>query len=306
MILILRMLIAPLFSGDAEVHPFAVVNGIPELDILSLYVWSADFASKGDDLLAGDLQPDSSVTLLLPSGRMNVLAFDQLGNSYGIPGFVLKNNADTLVIDLEHITYGRPNFDFGPYMLNIENTLYGSSLDTFRISSPGLEGDILLGAQRVFPGTGIIIWLDKGIYSIDALDRTGVEYSTGEFLFPARNGGISIDESMRVDPPLPVGIAGNGSASLLIMNRLPRSALAGFEIVPEAGREGISLHDISLQPGECILAALPPGSCALTGFDQAGAEYRAFFELYENSVRTLFLTGDFMVFDFSFPDGGRR
>ncbi len=306
MILILQMLIAPLFPEDADVHPFIVANGIPDLDILSLYIWNADFTSKGTDLLTENLQPDSTVILFLPSGRMNVLAFDELGNSYGIPGLVKKNAPDTLVIDLEHITYGRPNVDCGSYMLNIENTLYGFSLDTIRISSPGLDGEILLGAQRVFPGTGIIIWLDKGIYSINALDQTGGEYSTGKFLFPARTGGISIEESMRVDPLLPVGIAGNGSASLLITNRLPLSALTGLEIVSEAGSEGVSLDNISLQPGESIIAALAPGPYTLTCIDEAGAEYRASFDLDENSVRKLFLTSDFMMFDFSFPEGDRQ
>jgi hypothetical protein len=300
-ILILQMLIAPPFPEDADIHPFIVANGIPDLDIVSLYIWNADLTSKGANILEGSLQPDSTVLLFLPSGRMNVLAFDELGNAYGIPGLIKKNAPDTLVIDLEHITYGRPNVDFGTYMLNIENTIYGFSLDTIRISSPGLDGEILLGAQRVFPGTGIIIWLNKGIYSIEALDRTGGEYSTGKFLFPARTGGITIDESMRINPSLPVGIVGYGSASLLIVNRLPLSALTGLEIIPEAGSEGVSLDNISLQPGESIVAALAPGPYTLTAMDEAGAEYRASFDLDENSVWKLFLTSGFMIFDFSFP-----
>ncbi|MCK4500023.1 hypothetical protein KAU11_05960, partial [Candidatus Babeliales bacterium] len=120
---------------EEHLHDLTAINSILGLDIVSLYVWEAGNTDKGDNWLPAILPSDSSITFSLPSGKCNILAFDELGNSYGIAGFYNKSAPDTITVDLEYITFGRPNVDYGHHQLNLTNSLNGFALDTLILSS---------------------------------------------------------------------------------------------------------------------------------------------------------------------------
>ncbi len=283
-----------------------MINEVRDLEIVSLYVWGAGHKSKGDNRLQFSLQPDSSFTFILPSGICNFLAFDELGNSYGIADFYKKNAPDTLEIDLEYITFGRPNVDNGYYLLNIANSLNGFALDTFRLSSTRLYEDIIIDGFRVFPGNSITLWLDKGIYSVDAVDQIGRTYSVERVTVPDSVRVVSITGSMIIDPSQPVGIAGNGSGLLFIENCLPMAVITELRIIPQNGPDGIHLDSIALQPGASIVANLNPGYYSVLATDEFGAEYYASIEQQNTGSLRLPIVYEYLQYDFSFPQDSQE
>lgn len=278
-----------------------MINEVRDLEIVSLYVWGAEHINKGDNRLQSSLQPDSSFTFILPSGKCNFLAFDELGNSYGIAGFYKKNAPDTIMIDLEYITFGRPNVDNGYYLLNIANSLNGFALDTFRLSSTRLYEDIIIDAFRVFPGNSITFWLDKGIYSVDAVDQIGRTYSVERVTVPDSVRVVSIVSSMIINPLPPVGMTGNGTVSLFIENCLPSAAITELLILPLDGSDGIYLDNISIKPGAHLVANLDPGNYSVLATDEFGAEYYASIEQQYTVSLRLSITNAYLQYDFGFP-----
>jgi len=206
-------------QNETGLHDLTFTNGVRDIPIISIYIWASGHLDKGDNWIIADLQPDSSVTFALPSGKCNFLAFDELCNSYAVAGFYKKSAPDTIKIDLEYITFGRPNVDHGHHLLNLTNSLNGFALDTLVLSSSLLPQDIVIDDFRVFSGTSIVIWLDKGIYSIIALDQIGRTYTADSITVPSDSCNVIIVNSMISDPQPPVGITGSGSGSLLIENR---------------------------------------------------------------------------------------
>lgn len=253
-----------------------------------------------------NLQPDSSVTISLPSGKCNILAFDELGNSYGIAGNIQKNTPDTIAIDLEYITFGIPNVDYGHYLLNLTNSLDGFALDTLILSSARINKDIIIDGFRVFPGTSIIIWLDEGIYSVNAVDQIGRTFSINNITFPNDSCMISVVNSMLINPVPPVGITGNGSETLFIDNCLPAAAITELRIVPQNGSDVIYLDDITLQPGEHIIANLNPGIYSVTVTDEFGAEYYVSIEQQDTGSLRLPIVNEYLQYDFSFPENSQE
>ncbi|MCK4504754.1 MAG: hypothetical protein KAW14_03995 [Candidatus Aegiribacteria sp.] len=298
-------MILTLFSvsvqNQADLHDFTVINEVRDLEIVSLYVWCVGHNSKGDNRLHSSLQPDSSVTFTLPSGKCNILAFDELGNSYGIAGNYQKNAPDTITIDLEYITFGRPNVDYGYYLLSLTNSLLGFALDTLILSSDLLAENIIIDDYRIFPGTSIIIWLDEGIYSVNAVDQIGRTYSTNNITVPTDSCMVSIIDSMISNPQPPVGITGNGTGSLLIKNCLPTAEITELQIIPQNGSDGIFLDSIALQPGVSMVAKLNPGIYSITATDEFGAKYIISFEQQDTDIIRLPITYESLQYDFSFP-----
>jgi len=298
MVLTLLSVSVPIQSGA---HDFTVINEVRDLEIVSLYVWGTGHNSKGDNRLCSNLQPGSSITFTLPSGKCNILAFDELGNSYGILGILHKCAPDTVTIDLEHITFGRPNADHGHYMLNLTNSLHGFALDTLILSSERLEENIIIDDFRVFPRSSIIIWLEKGIYSIITVDQIGRTYITNSITVPDDSCMVSILNSMVINPEPPVGVTGNGSGSLLIENCLPSTMITELHITLQNGSDGIYLESISLQSGETIVANLNPGYYSVLATDESGAEYFVSFEQQDTGIPRLPITVEYLQDDFSFP-----
>ncbi|NOQ21698.1 MAG: hypothetical protein GQ565_03470 [Candidatus Aegiribacteria sp.] len=281
-----------------------MINEVRDLEIVSLYVWGAGHKSKGDNRLHSSLQPDSSVTLSLPSGNCNILAFDELGNSYGIAGNYQKNAPDTITVDLEYLTSGRPNADYGHYMLNLTNSLHGFALDTLMLSSKQLIEDIIIDDFRIFPGASTIIWLDKGIYSINVVDQIGRIYSADYITVPSDSCVVSIISTMIINPQPPVGITGNGSGSLFIENCLPMSVITEMQIIAQNVSDGIFLDSIALQPGASIIAKLNPGNYSVTATDEFGAEYNISIEQQDTGTLRLPIVNEYLHYDFSFPKNG--
>ncbi|MCD4774937.1 MAG: hypothetical protein K8S15_02670 [Candidatus Aegiribacteria sp.] len=278
-----------------------MINEVREVEIISLYIWGSGQSDKGDNRLISSLQPDSSITLSLPSGKCNILAFDELRNSYGIAENCQKNAPDTITIDLEYITFGRPNVDYGHYVLNLTNSLYGFALDTLILSSEQLNENIVIDDFRIFPGTSIIIWLDEGIYSINAVDQIGRTYSTDNITVPTDNCMVSIVNSMVINPEPPIGITGCGSGSLLIENCLPTAEITELQIIPQNGLDGIFLDNLTLQSGASMVAKLNPGIYSITATDEFGAKYTISFEQQDTDITRLPITYESLQYDFSFP-----
>lgn len=300
------MLLSGHVPYQADLHEFTVINEVRDLEIVSLYVWGAGHKSKGDNRLQSSLQPDSSFTFILPSGKCNILAFDESGNSYGIAGNYQKNVPDTLEIDLEYITFGRPNVDNGYYLLNVANSLNGFALDTFRLSSTRLHEDVILDGFRVFPGNSITIWLDKGIYSVDAVDQIGRTYSAECITVPDSGRVVSIESSMIANPLPPVGTTGNGAVSLFIENCLPAAVITELTIVPQNGSDGIYIDSIFLQPGAHIIAYLNPGFYSILATDEFNAEYFISIEQQATGSLRLPIVDDYLQYDFSFPGNSQE
>ncbi|MCK5116382.1 MAG: hypothetical protein KAR44_07250 [Candidatus Aegiribacteria sp.] len=282
-----------------NLHNLTFINRVRDVQIVSLYIWGSDQPDKGDSWIATALQPDCAVTFSLPSGKCNLLAFDELGNSYGIAGNIQKNAPDTILIDLEYITFGRPNVDYGQYLLNLTNSLNGFALDTLILSSAQLDEDIVLDNFRIFPGNSIIVWLEKGIYSVSAVDQIGRTYSIDNIIIPHENRIVSIFSNMVTAPEPPIGITGNGTGSFLIENCLP-IAITELQIVPQNGSDGIYLDSIALQPGESMIANLNPGFYAVLATDESNAEYYVSVEQQDTGISRLPITIEYLKHDFSF------
>ncbi|MEN8208871.1 MAG: hypothetical protein ABFR50_06440 [Candidatus Fermentibacteria bacterium] len=299
-----------LLSGSAadvtDIHNLTLVNNVKEVEIISLYIWGSDQSDKGNSWITAALQSDSSVSLSLPSGKCNILAFDELGNSYGIAGNYQKNAPDTIEIDLEHITFGRPNVDNGHYLLNLANSLNGFALDTLILSSARLYENIVIDDFRVFPGSSITIWLDKGIYSLSAIDQIGRTYSADSITVPDDRRVVSIVSGMIIDPAPPVGITGDGSVPFFIENCLPSASITGLSILPRNGADGIYLDSISLQPGAHIVVNLNPGSYSILAADEFNAEYFVSIEQQDAEMLRLAIVNDYLQHDFSFPPRRRE
>lgn len=291
---------------EEQLHDFTAINSVSGLDIVSLYIWEAGNTDKGYNWIPASLPPDSSITFSLPSGKCNILAFDELGNSYGIAGNYQKNEPDTIVIDLEYITFGRPNVDYGHYMLNLTNSLHGFALDTLILSSEQFDEDIIIDDFRLFSENSIIIWLDKGIYSVNAVDQIGRTYSTDNIAVPTDSCMVSIVDSMIADPLPPVGIAGNGSGSLVIENCLPMAVITELQIKHLNGSDEIFLDNLALQSGTSVVAKLNPGDYSVTAKDDFGAEYSISFEQQNTGITRLPITNKYLLYDFSFPENSQE
>ena len=248
------------------------------------------------------LQPHSAVAISIPSGKCNILAFDELGNSYGIAGFFKKSVTDTITIDLEYITFGRPNVDYGDYLLNLTNSLNGFALDTLVISSSLLAQDNIIDDFRVFPGTSIIIWLDKGIYSIDAVDQIGRAFRIDSISVPNDTSMVEIINTMIINPALPVGVTGNGTGTLFIENCLPSFVITELMIVPQDSSTGIYIDSIALEPGEHIVANLNPGFYSVLATDESGSDYYVSIEQQDTGSLRLPIVYEYLQYDFSFPE----
>ena len=293
-------------QGQTGMQDLTVINGVRDTEVVSLYLWGTGDNSKGENRLHDYLQPDSAVTISIPSGKCNILAFDELGNSYGIAGFYKKSAPDTVTIDLEYITYGRPNVDYGHHLLNLTNSLNGFALDTLILSSSLLAQDIMIDDFRLFPGAAIIIWLDKGIYSINAVDQIGRTFFTDSITITDESSNVSIVSSMIIYPVPPVGITGNGTRTLFIENCLSLDAIKGLQIMPQDGSAGIYIDSIALQPGEHIVANLDPGFYSVLVTDDFGAEYYVSIELQETGSLRLPVVYEYLQYDFSFPEDAQE
>jgi len=294
--------IAITLPDQTDIHGLTVINNVRNIEIVSLYFWGTGAASKGENWLDNVLQPDSAVAISIPSGKCNFLAFDELGNSYGIAGFYKKNTPDTIMVDLEYITFGRPNVDYGHNLLNLTNSLNGFALDTLILSSSLLSQDIVIDGFRLFPGAAIIIWLDKGIYSIYAVDQIGRTFSTDSITILHESCNIAIVSSMIVNPLPPAGIAGNGSETLFLENCLPSAVITELMIQPQDGSDGIYLDSITLKPGEHIIANLNPGFYSVLATDDYGAEYYVSIEQQNTGSLRLPIVYEYLQYDFSFPE----
>ncbi len=289
------------YSTRTGLHTLTFINRVKSLQIVSLYIWGSDQTSKGDNRITTYLQPDSAVTFSIPSGKCNILAFDELGNSYGIAGDYQKHTPDTVAIDLQYITYGRPNVDFGHYLLNLTDSLHGFALDTLILSSSCLAEDIVIDDFRIFPENSIIIWLDKGVYSIGAVDQADGRYYLDNIRIPSGTSIVSITDSMIVNPQPPVGITGNGTGSLLIENCLPTAQITELQLLPQNDPDGIFLDNLTLQPGASVVVKINPGNYSLTATDEFGTKYTIIFEQDDTDIIRLPITYESLHYDFSFP-----
>ena len=191
-------------------------------------------------------------------------------------------------------------------MLNLTNSLNGFALDTLVLSSSLLEQDIVIDDFRVFSGNSIIAWLDKGIYSLDAVDQIGRKYNTDNITVPDDSCVVAIVSSMLINPLPPVGITGYDSRPLFIENCLPMAVITELMIVPQNDSEGIYLDSLTLQPGEHIIANLNPGYFSVLATDEFGAEYYVSIEQQDTGSLRLPIVNEYLQYDFSFPDDSQE
>lgn len=293
-------------DGSAQndaLHSLTVINALRSDEIVTLYIWGSGSDRKGENLLEEHLPPDSEITLSIPSGKCNILAFDELGNSYGIPGLIQKNTPDTVFIDLQHITYGRPNIDLGQYLLTLDNSVQGFALDTLIINSITSTEKVIIDYVRLFPEQKAYIWLDKGLYRIVAVDQTGRSYITDTFSMPEDSRSISFTENMILEPARPIGEVGDGASVLIVQNSMPYDRITDFTISSFDDNSAIiGLDSLSVEPGESFIVYLEPGEYWLESVDGSGARYSLSFDLLEEDVLRIHLTYNHLEYDFGFPD----
>jgi hypothetical protein len=280
-----------------------LVNHVRETDIVSLYAWNPGCGWKGVNLLESGLEPGAAALIGLAPGEYNVLAFDGLGNSYGLRDTVSAGALDTLALDLQHIMYHRPNFDLGGYLVVLSNGLRGLALESIDITSAGSGESLGIGQVRIFPGWIAYLWLERGTYSVTATDQAGRVFTADSLTVPGVDT-LRVTEEMLAEAREPLGMVGRGSCVLLIENNLAGYRIVRLEILPGSGDAGIRMEDLSLEPGDGIVAALDPGGYRVTATDDSGAGYSALVQLDDGGAVRLFLCSDYLEFDFGFPDRG--
>jgi len=293
----------PALLWTCAASPLVVLNETGEPDIVSLYVWEYGGGFKGKNLLRRPMPSGTGVTVEVPVGKINILAFDELDNSYGIAGFIKKSPPDTVSLDFDDITYGRPNLDFGPYLLTVTNLLHGFALDTLRVTSlEGNDDTLTVDDIRLFPGCGADLWLKKGEYHFTATDQAGRTLDGGVVNIPG-DDILGFTEAAAVEPPIIVGEAGAGDAGVLLENRMPYSDVT--EIVLYAGDDPVLfLEGLELEPGESVLLLADPGVHLVRAVDDAGASYVSEFDFSKDVPTRAFLVYDMLEYDFSFPRTG--
>ena len=288
--------------ADVGLHSFSVFNGIPGLDIVSVYVWETGDSSKGDCRIGEAIPPAEEASFELPSGEYNILSFDELGNSYGIQNNLQTNEPDTLVIDLEHLMYDSPNVDLGSHLLTLWNSLQGFAIDTLIL----FPGSIVIDDFRIFPGSCIYLWLEKGRYTIRAVDQAGRVFISDTVEVPSEECDLSIVPAMIENPAEPIGVAGEGEVILIVENCLPNSIISELRIIPRSAPGGIFLEDLGLQPVSSIIVYLAPGTYSISGRDSRDAEFTVSLEVTDPIVYRVPVTFDNLEYDFGFSTENSR
>ncbi len=305
------LLLVPLGLGSVQVsavssdQPLRIYNRLRDIDIVSVYFWSADNLSKGCNLLGTSvIEPDSCFVPPLPGDTCNLLLFDELGNSYGFENIVLPESDDSLGLDLQHLEFLVPNVDRGEYPLRVLNSLDGFALDRFHLSADdSTVSKIEISEHRIFPGRSIVIWLEEGTYSLTAEDQTGrllyldridVGYSRGE---------VSLSEE-NIAEPASFRTAGSGNLSLLIRNCLPGSNLLEILLIPLDGAGAVQsfLDDGPLLPGEELLIRTDSFDYLLEARDEHGGKFAHQPEPTGINERSWPVSWDYLDLDFSFPE----
>lgn len=299
---LLYVILTVLVGGGAGLHPLTIRSGVRETGIVSLFIWQAGTSSKGVDLLETPLFCSEDMTVWIPSGRCNILAFDELGNSYGIQGWVQKSRPDTLEMDIQHITFGIPNFDHGPYLLRIMNERGNLPITSISVVSGSTKEEISASERIVFPGSGIILWLQKGEHYVRALDTAGREYRMNPISVPDGQNEFTIGYRDLLYPEEPIGAAGDGDIPLMIMNCLPYSPLQKLLIMDISGAAVLYVDSLGLEPGRTVLAMLSKGVYSVELTDSAGAAYGNAVTVEDGGVYMMRLDPDEIIPDFSFPD----
>jgi hypothetical protein len=284
-------------------NPLTLVNGLRDDSIVSIYVREYGSVARGDNLLSEELPPGAVISAELPQGHYSILAFDCSGTSYGITPFVHESGEDTVHIELQYVTFDRPNVDLGPFMLPLSSDIPG-----FAIAEMTLTGDdgstVRIEDLRIFPNAGVVLWMSPGLYRIEAMDEIGRLYRLDGISVPCDTASIHIRRDMVVRPEEPVGAAGHGSASVLLENCLPNTQIESINMSDETDNILLDLEDLSLDPGCSILLQLEPMEYRLTAVDDRGGIYSADFILEAGDIRLLSLTDAFVLYDFSFHDWG--
>lgn len=297
--LCLLLALAQLDSSSAEMRNLVLSSGVREVGLTSLYVWKPGEDSKGRDLLAGSLSMDSCISVLVPAGRFNILVFDELGNSYAYRGLE-GELPDTLRIDNSMITYQRPNIDLGSHMLNLTNSLQGFPIDSILLAGP--DGELLeLGGFRIFPGSSLILWLDPGQYDITVMDGTGRWLRPGGTSIPSDTSLVSVGEEDLCDPEPPLGICGDGDATVLVENRVWRCCIVELEVEGDKATPGLLLENIRMEPGDGIVIQLDAGDRLLRAVDADGMSYSLDVRFDPSTAHRYFISNADMVYDFGFP-----
>jgi len=285
--------------GDrGELHSLTVLNSVDDRSIVSLYIWMAGSTRKGDNLLVDPVPPGSSVGVSIPSGRCNLLAFDDLGNPYGLSGLVQKNRADSLLIDLHLITFGRPAADLGEHLFYVENSLSGLAVDTVLVEAGVTGENYTIAGFRLFPGQTLDLWLKKGDYSITAVDQLGRHYLIGSYSVPA-DPGTEVTENDLAFPAEPLGVAGSGNALILVFNSTPYSVFHTVALFCDDDPV-LLCDDLSIRPGESILLETVPGPIILTLTDDSEAAYSVTLVPEAERLTRVFVSYGMLETDFSF------
>jgi len=275
-----------------------VANGLHDIDMTGFFILDPRRNAKGPNLLCSPIPPGECLTLGVPSIVKSVLAFDELTNSYLIDLQAGVRRPDTMVIGLEHLTYGDPHVDHGGCSLKIVNFLEGIALDSVYLSSTDSIFHRIDG-HRLFPGHRLIVWLNGGTWSIRAVDQIGRVLAEDSIQVPAEEP-LYIDSDMLVETPEPVGIAGEGSSGIYLINCLPFTSLKQVSI-RRYSETTIFLDSLSLKPGTGLVAALDRGECVVSATDWTGVSYSIDMKIETGEFYLLWLTFDFLQPEFSFP-----
>jgi hypothetical protein len=197
--------------------------------------------------------------------------------------------------------YDMPNVDLGGFLLELDNRLQGVALERIEISREDGPDRFTADGIRIFPGWGIYLWLDRGTYSLSVTDQLGRVCMIDSVPVPRGGGPLQVGEEMMPGVGEPLGIAGEGSAVLLVENHLPYDRIESVEVIPDDGSAGEYVGNAGMEPGRSMAFALDPGGCTVIATDDAGTSYRAGVILEDGRACRLFVQYGYLVYDFGFP-----
>jgi hypothetical protein len=280
-----------------------VKNEFQNSSINSLYVWDADTLDKGANILCtGALTSGQSVSIPQPEHSINLLAFDDVGNSYSLRGFSPAGPGDTIRIGLKILDLSTPNLDHGRCPVNIINSLAGLDLDSIR-AWPCPTGDTLsVATVALYNGRNSILWLDPGLWTIRAYDELGDSYGIDSIhVSSAEEAVVHIRHQEDLSKPYQKSERTAGNVVFIIVNNIPDREICSAEAVRQADRLTMEfLSNSVLRPGESLVCRIDPGEYTLHATDDLGGSYTLWMPV-EQDTTVIHIDTSALDFDFGFP-----
>jgi hypothetical protein len=256
-------------TGCDKTVPVTVTNGLGDWDISSVYIYPADQVSRGADLLATDLVPDSSSVFRMLPGNYNILILDEDTDSYFYGNVTVPAEGYTLEVKLEDLDSGNINAGTGDYPLTITNNL--TDYDLWYVYADSAGDELVteyMGANILFPEETMTLWLAPGTYQVQIVDDSDATFTYEEVVVAETGAAITVKEE-DIDAPRAAG------ATITVVNALESWTITGLLIDGSTEAWGANGERLTapLTPGQSIDVVVEPGSWDMQATDEDGDTY---------------------------------